>query len=226
MTVVGVSDRDQDPVLIARELGQKYDEFVTLDSITLEVRAGEAVALVGGNGAGKTTFLAVAAGLLEPCAGSIEVAGSPAGSLAARSAASYLPDTPVFYDDLSLNEHLDYIGALHGVGEGSRRSADLLRGLGLGEWADSMPSEFSRGMRQKASIALAVVRPFSVLLADEPFDGLDVASRPVLTRLLRQSCDDGAAVIVSTHDPEVVAQADRRVELQDGRLVDDGASVQ
>lgn len=226
MSPVGESQGDYKPVLAARELSQSYGEYVALKSITLEVQAGEAVALIGGNGAGKTTFLSVSAGLLEPSTGLLEVEGSRAGSIAARRAASYLPDTPVFYDDLSLNEHLDYIAALHGVTEGSWRSADLLRRFGLQEWGDSMPSEFSRGMRQKASIALALVRPCSVLLADEPFDGLDAASRPVLFQLLRQARDDGAAVIFATHDPEVVAAADRRVELQDGRLAHDGVSAQ
>jgi ABC-2 type transport system ATP-binding protein len=226
MSPVGEAQADRKPVLAARELSQSYGEYVALESITLEVRAGEAVALIGGNGAGKTTFLSVAAGLLEPSAGLLEVAGSPAGSIAARKAASYLPDTPVFYDDLSLNEHLDYIAALHGVTEGSRRSADRLRRFGLQAWGDSLPSEFSRGMRQKASIALALVRPHSVLLADEPFDGLDAASRPILFQLLRQSCDDGAAVVMATHDPEVVAAADRCVELQDGRLAHTGVPMQ
>ena len=91
------------------------------------------------------------------------------------------------------------------------RSTELIERLGLGEWEDSLPSEFSHGMRQKASIALALVRPFAVLLADEPFDGLDPPSRDVLFELLAEARAGGAAVVVSTHRPDVIAAASRCV---------------
>jgi ABC-2 type transport system ATP-binding protein len=209
-------------VLVARDLSRRYDGFVALGSLRLEVPPGQMVALVGPNGAGKTTFLTIAAGLLEPTTGTLEVDGAGAGSIAARRAVSYLPDTPVFYDDLSLGEHLEYVAGLHGVTDGGARSQELLERLGLGDWGDSLPSEFSRGMRQKASIALALVRPFSILLADEPFDGLDPASREVLFELLREGREAGAAVLVSTHRRDVVGSADRCLALRDGGLVYDG----
>jgi ABC-2 type transport system ATP-binding protein len=210
------------PVLCARGLGRKYDEFMALGSLSLEIGAGEMIALVGPNGAGKTTFLTLAAGLLEPTSGSIEIGGAPAGSIPARSELSYLPDTPVFYEDLSLDEHLAYVAALHGVTDSRERAERLLGRLGLGDWGDSLPSEFSHGMRQKASIALALVRPFSILLADEPFDGLDPPSRDALFELLADSREAGAAIVVSTHRPDVIAAASRCVALLDGRLAYDG----
>ncbi len=151
-----------------------------------------------------------------------EVDGAAAGSIAARGAVSYLPDTPVFYDDLSLAEHLEYVAALHGVSDDGARSQQLLERLGLGEWGDSLASEFSHGMRQKASIALALVRPFSLLLADEPFDGLDPPSRDVLFELLGEAREAGAAVVVSTHRRDVVGAADRCLALRDGKLAYDG----
>ena len=187
----------------------RYDGFVALASLSLEIGDGELVALVGPNGAGKTTFLTLAAGLLEPTSGEVEIAGVPAGSIPARRALSYLPDTPVFYEDLSLGEHLGYVAALHGVEDAEARIAELLERLGLAEWEDALPSEFSRGMRQKASIALALVRPFAVLLADEPLDGLDPPSRDVLFELLGEARAAGAAVVVSTHRPDVIAAAGR-----------------
>jgi ABC-2 type transport system ATP-binding protein len=213
---------DSAPALAVRGLTHWYGPFVAVDSLDLEVSAGELVALVGPNGAGKTTLLSAAAGLLEPSEGSLEVMGAPAGSIAARSSASYVPDTPVFYDDLSLDEHLDYVAGLHGVADGSGRSEGLLERFGLEEWGDSLPAELSRGMRQKASIAVGLVRPFSLLLVDEPFAGLDAASRPVLRALLREQCEGGAAAIVTTHDAEIAAAADRCVALEDGRLAYDG----
>jgi ABC-type multidrug transport system ATPase subunit len=210
------------PVLVARDLSRGYGDFLALDCFQVDLSPGQLVALVGPNGAGKTTFLTLAAGLLEPTAGSLWVEGAAAGSIAARGAVSYLPDTPVFYDDLSLAEHLEYVATLHGVSDDGARSHQLLERLGLGEWGDSLPSEFSHGMRQKASIALALVRPFSLLLADEPFDGLDPPSRDILFQLLGEAQEAGAAVVVSTHRRDVVGSADRCLALRDGKLAYDG----
>jgi ABC-type multidrug transport system ATPase subunit len=210
------------PLLRARGLGRRYDDFVALTNLTLEVARGELVALVGPNGAGKTTFLTLAAGLLEPSSGGAEVEGEPAGSIAARRALSYIPDAPVFYEDISLGEQLGYVAALHEVEDAEARIAFLLERLGLAEWEDALPGEFSRGMRQKASIALGLVRPFSVLLADEPLDGLDPPSREVFFELLAEARAAGAAVIVSTHRPDVIAAASRCLGIREGRLVYDG----
>jgi ABC-type multidrug transport system ATPase subunit len=204
VTVVGVEQSGPAPILVARGLGRKYEGFIALGSFAAEVMPGELIALVGPNGAGKTTFLTIAAGLLEPSSGRLEVNGAAAGSIDARRAVSYLPDTPVFYDDLSLDEHLEYVGGLHGVADDGTRARRLLERLGLENWGDSLPSEFSHGMRQKASIALALVRPFSILLADEPFDGLDPPSRD------------------ATHRHDVVGAANRCLALRDGRLAYDG----
>ena len=220
--IAGV-DVEAGPALLgAHGLGRTYDGFIALDAFSLELGEGELVALVGPNGAGKTTFLTLAAGLLEPSSGSIAIAGVPAGSIPARRALSYLPDTPVFYEDLSLGEHLTYVAALHGVEDAGARAGELIERLGLGAWEDSLPSEFSHGMRQKASIAIALVRPFAVLLADEPFDGLDPPSRDVLFELLAEARKAGAAVVVSTHRPDVIAAASRCVGIRDGRLAYDG----
>jgi ABC-2 type transport system ATP-binding protein len=211
------------PTLRARGLGRSYDGYIALGSFNLEVAGGELVALIGPNGAGKTTFLNLAAGLLEPTSGTVEVDGEAPGSIAARRALSYLPDSPVFYEDLSLVEHLEYVAALHGAEDPSARIDELVDRLGLAGWEDALGSELSKGMRQKASIALALVRPFKVLLADEPLDGLDPPSREVLFELLAETRAAGAAIVVSTHRPDVIAAAGRCVAIRDGRLAYDGA---
>jgi ABC-type multidrug transport system ATPase subunit len=210
------------PLLHARGLGRRYDDFIALANLGLEVGSGELVALVGPNGAGKTTFLSLAAGLLEPTSGKVEVMGALAGSVAARRALSYIPDTPVFYEDLSLGEQLGYVAALHEVEDAERQISLLLERLQLAEWKDALPGEFSRGMRQKASIALGLVRRFEVLLADEPLDGLDPPSRDVFFELLADARGGGAAVVVSTHRPDVIAAASRCLGIREGRLVYDG----
>jgi ABC-2 type transport system ATP-binding protein len=210
------------PALRVFGVGRAYDELVALRPLDLEVRAGELVALVGPNGAGKTTLLAMTAGLLEPTSGEIHISGSAAGSVAARAATSYIPDTPVLYDDLSLDEHLEYVARLHGANDWHARGPELLERLALQERGAHIPSQFSRGMRQKASIALGFIRPFSLLIADEPFDGLDPPSRTELVRLLQEASAAGAAVIVSTHRVEATRFATRFVALFDGDLKYDG----
>lgn len=210
------------PRLRARGLCREYDGFVALRSFEVEVSAAELVALVGPNGAGKTTFLNLAAGLLEPTSGLVEAAGAPAGSIEARRALSYLPDTPVFYEDLSVAEHLGYVAGLHGVEDADPEISSLLERLGLAEWGDRLPDELSHGMRQKASIALAFVRPFSILLADEPLDGLDPPSRGVLFELFAEARAGGAAVVVSTHRSDVIGAASRCIGIREGRLAYEG----
>ena len=209
-------------MLEADDLAAAYDDYTALQGVTCRVEEGRTVALVGPNGAGKSTFLRLCAGLLEPSGGQVTLGGHPAGSLEARALLSYLPDTPALYDDLSLNEHLEYVARLHGVEEWAGRAADLLDRLGLSARGDDPPGGFSRGMRQKASIALAFVRPFGVLLADEPFDGLDPPSRQALDALVAEAAAGGAAVVLATHRLEVVEQADSCLAIDDGRLVYDG----
>jgi ABC-2 type transport system ATP-binding protein len=213
-------------VLRARDLGRSYDGYRALGSFHLEIAAAELVALVGPNGAGKTTFLTLAAGLLEPTTGRVEVGGHPAGSIEARRALSYLPDTPVFYEDLSVGEHLGYVAALHEVADPQARAESLLARLGLADWEDALPAELSHGMRQKASIALAFCRPFSILLADEPLDGLDPPSRAALFELIEEARAGGAAAVVSTHRPDVLAAAGRCVAIRDGRVAYDGPATE
>jgi ABC-type multidrug transport system ATPase subunit len=114
------------------------------------------------------------------------------------------------------------VARLHGVGDWQQLAADLLGVLGLYERADDLPGRFSRGLRQKAAIALAFVRPFEVLLVDEPFVGLDSAGKEALVGLLDQAADDGATLLVATHELAYVERVERVVALRDGALAFDG----
>jgi ABC-type multidrug transport system ATPase subunit len=132
----------------------------------------------------------------------------------------------VLYDDLSLREHAEYVSRLHGGDGFDDYAFDLCERLGLGDRIDDLPSRFSRGLRQKTSIVLALVRPFSLLLVDEPFVGLDQPGKLVLLELLEEVQNDGAATVVATHDPAYVDRVGRSIALRDGEVVFDGkASV-
>jgi ABC-type multidrug transport system ATPase subunit len=209
-------------VLEADGVTKSYGELVALAPLELKLKGGQLAVLVGHNGSGKSTFLGLASGLLEPTAGSIKVAGHEAGSFEARAATSYLADNPILYDDLSVMEHLEYVARLHGVEEWEDRAHGLLDHLGLSHRADDLPSRFSRGLRQKAAIAVAMIRPFSLLLVDEPFVGLDPQGRDAMVSLLREAHESGAAVVVATHQLDFVHRAERCLALRDGELVFDG----
>jgi ABC-2 type transport system ATP-binding protein len=214
-----------EPLLVAHDVAKAYGDLVALEPLSLSVEPGEVVALVGHNGSGKSTFLRLAAGLLDATDGWIEIACEPAGSTVACATTSFVPDDPVLYDDLSVREHLTYVAALYGEPPGEDDQETLLDRLGLTHRADDLPARFSRGLRQKASIALGLIRPFRLLLVDEPFVGLDSSGRAAMLELLDDAREHEAAVVVATHDPSFVERATRCVALRDGRLVHDGAAT-
>jgi ABC-type multidrug transport system ATPase subunit len=162
------------------------------------------------------------AGLLEPTEGEVLIDGAPAGSVEARAATSFIPDNPVLYDDLSVEEHLEYVARLHGVDEWHDRAGELLDRLALTERAYDLPSRFSRGMRQKTSLAVGLVRPFSLLLVDEPFVGLDAPTQASLVELLAEAADEGAGLLVSTHQLDLVERATRCIAVREGEMAFDG----
>jgi ABC-2 type transport system ATP-binding protein len=203
-------------ILVADGLTKEYGDVVALEDFSLKVNPGELVALVGHNGSGKSTFLRLVAGLLEPSDGVLVVANAPAGSLKARAEVSFIPDQPVLYDDLSVNEHIEYVARLHGELDWPERADALLEVLDLTHRADDLPAQFSRGLRQKTSLVLGLVRPFSVLLVDEPFVGLDPHGQHALTELLVEAAAAGAAVLVATHQLSFLEHANRCVALRDG----------
>jgi ABC-type multidrug transport system ATPase subunit len=206
------------PALELRGVTKAYADRMALDDISLDLARGELVALVGANGAGKSTLLQLAVGLLEPTSGDVLVEGEAAGSLDARRSLSYISDQPSLYDDLTVNEHIEYVSRLHG-GPARPESADeLLDLLNLTPRADDLPARFSRGLRQKTAIVLALVRPFSVLLVDEPFVGLDPAGQDALAELLTAAADAGCAVMVATHQLAFLERATRCVALRDGAV--------
>jgi ABC-2 type transport system ATP-binding protein len=203
------------------ELTKTYGELVALSPLSLRIEPTESVALVGHNGSGKTTLLRMAAGLLDTSEGQVTIHGHDAGSLPARAALSYLSDQPTFYEDLSVWEHLDYTARLHGAAEWEQRGADLLGHLGIYDRADDLPVTFSRGLRQKAQIAIALIRPFAVLIVDEPFVGLDAGGKKALLELFDEARTEGATLIVATHELSFVDRVDRVIALRNGELIHD-----
>lgn len=211
-----------EPALRTEGLGKDYGDGLGLGSLDLTVKPGELVMLVGPNGAGKSTFLGLCSGLIEPSNGEAFVSGFALGTIEARAATSFLPDTPVLYDDLSVNEHIEYIARLHNTDDWEEYADDLLDMFHLTDRADDLPSKFSRGLRQKTSLILGLIRPFSLLLIDEPFAGLDGPGQETLVEVLGDIAEQGAAIIVSTHQLDLIPVATRCVGLRDGEKSFDG----
>jgi ABC-type multidrug transport system ATPase subunit len=214
---------DPKAALQTLDLSKDYGDGMGLvTELDLKIGPGELVMLVGPNGAGKSTFLGLTSGMLEPSNGWAFIGGHPAGTIEARAALSYLPDNPVLYDDLSLGEHIEYVARLHQTEEWEEYADDLVDMFGLTDRIDDLPSRFSRGLKQKTGLILGLIRPFRVMLVDEPFVGLDTPGQETLVEILGDVVEQGATVVCSTHQLDLVPKATRCIGLQDGALVYDG----
>jgi ABC-2 type transport system ATP-binding protein len=210
-------------VIRARNLTRDYGATKALRSVSLDVSAGETVALVGPNGAGKSTLLGILAGVLAPTGGSAEVAGVkiPGALEALGRHVGYVPQGESTYPELTVTENLRFFGHVHGLrGEALRAAtARLLRDVGLTGRAGHRAGDLSGGLRQRLAIASSLLHDPHALLLDEPGTGLDPASRDRLGALLRAKGREGRAVLFSTHHLEDAARhADRVVLLVGGAV--------
>lgn len=210
-------------------LRRVYGPLVALDSFDLVLNAGECVALMGPNGCGKTTTLSMVAGLAEPSEGRVEVGGfsihDKSEAPSARALLATVLDNPLLYEDLTVREHLELVAMAHGVGgPGLDEKIDLLlERLHIGSRADAIPRELSRGMRQKVQIACAFIRPFELLVLDEPVVGLDQLAVATLRDMIREVVASGCAVLMSTHQPSFAEAVDARIiALEEGCVVAPG----
>jgi len=198
-----------------------------VDYIDLTVKAGEFYALLGPNGAGKTTTLRMVAGLLQPDSGSISVFGvdALADPQAAKRLIAWLPDEPMLYDKLTPLEYLQFVAGLWGVQAAAarERAEELLRWLELWDQRNQRCEGFSRGMKQKAALAGALIHDPKLLILDEPLTGLDTAMARQVKDLLQARVKAGATVILTTHILEVAERlADRIGIIQAGKLRAEG----
>ena len=202
---------------------KRYGDREALSALNLEVRRGEVLGLVGPNGAGKTTALRILCGLLEPTSGQATIGGHDVSKdpLSARKLLGYVPDGAPLYSNLSPRQHLRLVGQLHGIeaNELNKESQRLLDALELGDRADDPVGDFSRGMRQKAAIACALVARPPLLVLDEPLSGLDAPTTAVIKALLKGWAREVGAVLYTSHLLEVVERVcDRIAVLAGGTL--------
>jgi len=222
------------PVLSARRLCKDYGAgsaaVRAVDEVSLDVAAGESVAIVGPSGCGKSTLLYLLGGLERPTAGTLRLAGqqldgAPESALARlrRHALGFVFQAFHLVDELTALENVELPLLLAGVSpRGARsRGLDLLAEVGLSERAGHLPSALSGGQRQRVAIARAVANEPAVVLADEPTGNLDSASTTDVLRLFEQLHQAGQTLVIVTHDERVAATADRLITMRDGGLVEE-----
>ncbi len=218
---------DAAPPLRVLGLVRRYGKFTAVDGLDFEVRSGEILGFLGPNGAGKTTTLRCCAGLLRADQGSIEILGAPLDRrpLVARAAFGFVPDQPIFYERLTGREFLQFVAAIYDVpgAIAEPRARELFLRLELDSVADDLIETYSHGMRQKVSVAAAMLHDPALLMLDEPILGLDPAGARVLKDLLRERAARGLGVLVSTHLLDVAERlCDRVVILDHGRKLAEG----
>jgi ABC-2 type transport system ATP-binding protein len=196
-----------DPLLQAIGLGRSFGDFQAVTHIDIKIYPGDTIILTGPNGAGKTTLLCCLSGLLRPTQGKVLVEGYDLyeEEIAAKQRLAFVPDVPRFYPELTSWEHLQFISLAVGVEQGwEMRAEQLLQEFGLWESRDLYPHNLSRGMRLKLGISLALIRPFKVLIMDEPTSSLDPASTEILIQKLRNIRENRCSVLMTSHDLSVV----------------------
>lgn len=208
----------------ADRLCKKYGSLTAVDDLSLEVSAGEVFGFLGPNGAGKTTTIKMLTGLLVPTSGRATICGIDVqeNPVKAKSVLGYVPDTPDVYERLTARELLRFVADLRRMDEpkAERRMAELFDLFELTDRQDELLSGYSHGMRQKVSIAAALLDDPKVLFLDEPTVGLDPRSARLVKDVLRSLADRGGAVFVSTHILEIAERmCDRVGIIQKGRLL-------
>ncbi len=200
-------------VVDVRSVERRFGPTLVLRSLDLSVRSGERVAIFGANGSGKTTLLRVIAGLLRPSAGVVRVFDGDNQHPDVRKRIGVASHTPALYPRLSAFENVRFWAAMYDDPDGAERGRDLLLTLELDPDDKRPVASYSQGMRQRASIARTLCTKPDLVLADEPFAGLDPSGADVIAALLNAV----PTVVIATHDSEHTKLA-RRLVMRDGRL--------
>ncbi len=210
--------------LVARGVVKRFGGVAALDGVDLDVRAGAVVGLVGPNGSGKTTLLQAVAGLLPVDAGTISVAGSPAGSRAARAASTLVPDEPAGFDDLGVMELVSLVHALWGAGERAAARAEVLvTAFGLDDRRRQRVGALSRGLRRQASAVAALSLAPPLILVDEATATLDPEAIVVLSEAVAMLATRGCGVLLATQDLHFAGAACHEIVLlHRGVVIDHG----
>ena len=209
------------PAVATENLTRSFGRRRAVDGVTVSVQSGDALAIFGPNGAGKTTLLRLLGGILRPTSGSARIGSvTMPGSADVRRRIGIVSHHSLLYDALTARENVEFAARLYRM-KNPRESAErALSAMQILDRADTPVRLLSRGLRQRVSVARAIVQEPDVVLADEPFTGLDVAGARALTSLLLQARNRGAALVLVTHNVEEgLSLATHAAIMNKGRMV-------
>jgi ABC-2 type transport system ATP-binding protein len=210
-----------------QQVYRAYGEKVAVENLSLHIAAGELYALLGHNGAGKTTAIKMLVGLIRPGSGAVRVGGYDLVTQTRQAAAlvGYVPDQPFLYDKLSGREILNFVGRMYGM-DNEQVAHAIDREIGrfeLSEFVDELTETYSHGMKQRTVFASALLHSPRVLVVDEPMIGLDPHSIRLVKDLLQREAAAGMCILMSTHTLQAAEEISNRVGIMShGQLVFDG----
>lgn len=210
-----------DSAIEVKDLAKYYGELRAVDCISFEVTKGEFFGFLGPNGAGKTTTVRILTGIISPDGGRASVMGYQAGSLEAKQVMGVVPEMANAYQDLTGWENLMLMGELYGLSSSERRdrASRLLRQLELFSRKDDLVRTYSKGMRQRLILCMALISDPGVLFLDEPTSGLDVQSTRLIRRMLQELNRNGKTIFLTTHDMDEANDLCHRVAIiEKGRI--------
>ncbi len=205
---------------------KRFGATAALDGLDINVRSGEIYGLLGPNGSGKTTFIRCVAGLVRPDAGSLTVLGRTPGDAVAAGRVGYMTQAAALYGDLSVNENLLFFARLEGLPDARERIESVLGTVDLLDRARSTVSTLSGGMRQRVSLAAALLHQPDLLLLDEPTVGVDPVLRQEFWTHFRQLAQQGVTILVSSHVMDEASRCDRLGLIRAGRVLAEGTAAE
>ena len=214
-------------MLKIEHLTKTYGDKKAVDDLSLHIQSGEIFGFIGHNGAGKTTTLKACCGILQFDAGEITVDGVrvKADPIACKEKIAYIPDNPDLYEFLTGIQYLNFIADVYKVSAADRkeRIERYAKELGIYDDLATKIGAYSHGMKQKLAVISALIHQPKLLIMDEPFVGLDPKATHTLKTIMREICDQGAAIFFSTHVLEVAEKlCDKIAIIRDGKLVISG----
>ncbi len=205
-------------------LTKKFGSFTAVNNINLKVEAGDFFGFLGQNGAGKTTTIKMITGLYSPTAGkvlinNIDIQKKP---IDAKFLVGYIPDQPFIYEKLTGREFLYFSGGLYSIEKSAlkKKIDQTIELLQIGDWVDKRTEEYSQGMKQRITIASALLHNPKLLVVDEPMVGLDPQSAFIVKNVLKDLSNSGTAIFMSTHSLNVAEEICTRIGIiKDGQMI-------